>query len=681
MGFWLTTIIDEMGWLAMIEHLTENGKLIWKGVKGQRDAGKAVLQRESPVGRSFDRPALQGGGNDAFVSTAELAKMPLKRGGLRVAAYIRVSTDFADQENSYEVQEKYFAALLRDNPKWISAGVYSDCGLSGTNAEGRTGYRRLLRHCKEGKIDRIVCKSISRFARNTSDFLMALDVLRENRVSILFEKENLDTRDPTSSFILTTLAAIAQEESRTISSNIQWSNQKRFPKGHTPNVCLYGYCFAEGDGSKEQLEDDYQIRRLEIVEEEAKIVRYIFREVNEGKKYVDVARKLNARQIPAPREGEKEKQRLGHRGAGRRPECGWTGAIISGLISRERYCGDVHIQKTYTPDFLTHRSVKNEGQRPQYMVYNHHPAIVDRELFASVQAVRKLNANRFRNKTQERNRYAFSGRLTCAHCGRNFHMRNARSNPIWFCPTSALNNGKGACFAEKVYEEQVIRMFRKAFVDRFGLVAEPFRDDVTVEDILSGHYTKNAGPDTFTKDANEFVARVWERLNKVHQNNSAERDRCFLKHQIELQQIKMDEAERQLQGLSSVRMDEQTTEKEKLRQARNQKEMLEQRLSYLEGYWAMLEADYQERVGALQWMKTLPRGREGTIAFLNGLTSGFVRAFALQIIVSDPLHYVIRWFDDTKTEVEMYSNVESYRNTSGYYNRNKQQRKQHKIGC
>lgn len=224
-------------------------------------------------------------------------------------------------------------------------------------------------------------------------------------------------------------------------------------------------------------------------------------------------------------------------------------------------------------------------------------------------------------------------------------------------------------------------MFRKAFVDRFGLVAEPFRDDVTVEDILSGRYAQNAGPDTFTKDANEFVTRVWEQLNKVHQNNSAERDRCFLKHQIELQQIKMDEAERQLQGLSSARMDEQTTEKEKLRQARNQKEMLEQRLSYLEGYWAMLEADYQERVGALQWMKTLPRGREGTIAFLNGLTSGFVRAFALQIIVSDPLHYAIRWFDDTKTEVEMYSNVESYRNTSGYYNRNKQQRKQHKIGC
>lgn len=190
-----------------------------------------------------------------FVSNAELSRTVSKQGILRVAAYIRVSTDSTDQENSYETQDKYFTSLIQKNPDWTSAGVYADYGISGTNKERRTGYKRLLRHCQEGKIDRIVCKSISRFARNTSDFMTALDILHDNHVTILFEKENLDTQDSASSFILTTLAAIAQEESRTISTNIQWSNQKRFPKGHTQNIGLYGYyypvwrCTKNGQGA------------------------------------------------------------------------------------------------------------------------------------------------------------------------------------------------------------------------------------------------------------------------------------------------------------------------------------------------------------------------------------------------------------------------------------------------
>ena len=224
--------------------------------------------------------------DNKFVSTATFRATKKKAGTLNVAAYIRVSTDMSDQENSYETQEKYFNQLIENNPAWNAVGVYSDYGISGTSKEKRTGFRRLMRHCKDGKIDRIVCKSISRFARNTADFMSALDVLHDCGVTILFEKENLDTADPTSDFILTTLAAIAQEESRSISSNIRLGQKMRFPKGDVPNKIMYGYRY---NGKMVTSESGYEYKDIEIVEEEARVVRRIFHEVVEGKAYTEIA--------------------------------------------------------------------------------------------------------------------------------------------------------------------------------------------------------------------------------------------------------------------------------------------------------------------------------------------------------------------------------------------------------
>ena len=160
---------------------------------------------------------------------------------LRVAAYIRVSTDRKDQENSYELQEQYFMQLLSSHAEWQNAGIYADYGISGTGISKRSGFRSLLLHCQEGKIDRIVCKSISRFARNTEDFLTAMRILQDNQVTVFFEKENLDTREPISEFIFTTLGALAQEESRSISENGRLANQMRFSRGDVGNKLLYGY--------------------------------------------------------------------------------------------------------------------------------------------------------------------------------------------------------------------------------------------------------------------------------------------------------------------------------------------------------------------------------------------------------------------------------------------------------
>lgn len=673
-----------------------------KAVESKSDIAQRLIKTESTSEfAAVFQPVQQDTGH--YISIAEMNRTVSKTGPLRVAAYIRVSTDSSDQENSYETQDRYFTELLSRNPEWISAGVYSDYGISGTNKQHRTGYKRILRHCREGKIDRIVCKSISRFARNTSDFMTALNILHEHQVTILFEKEGLDTADPTSDFILTTLAAIAQEESRSISSNIRWGNQKRYPKGQARNYDIYGYRYAEGEDAFETMEDGYQIHRVEIVEAEAAIVRRIFQEVEDGERYSDIARRLNYEHIPAPDQGKAKRKIRGRTTVKEGIETGWTAAMISRMITLERYCGDALLQKTYTPDYLTHKTRKNEGEMPQYLVRDHHPAIISRDQFERVQKIRQGNAARYGNGGKRTDR-PFSGRLICAHCGRAYNIRNASHYPIWFCPTSALNNGKAVCHAEKIYEEQAVRMFRKAFTDRFHLLSEPVLDDVKVADIMSGRYGEEYGPMCgFDQRADSFVEQIRQRLVNIQKMDFMERDRGFLKRQIEALNLTISEAADRRRILSTQRdtmeirrellNDELVDERElaalkeriegesaRIREAEEDREKLEQRLTHLERYWEQLEAGHEERDRALEWIGTLPKGREGTIAFLNGLTSTYVKAFALSIIVYDPLHYTVHWFDDTSTDVKMYSNIEDYRCTAVYFDGQRMREKYRRKG-
>ena len=673
-----------------------------KAMESKSDIAQRLIKTEttSEFAAVF-QPVQQDTGH--YISIAEMNRTVTKTGPLRVAAYIRVSTDSSDQENSYETQDRYFTELLTRNPEWIGAGVYSDYGISGTNQQHRTGYKRLLRHCREEKIDRIVCKSISRFARNTSDFMTALNILHDHHVTILFEKEGLDTADPTSDFILTTLAAIAQEESRSISSNIRWGNKKRYPKGQVRNYDIYGYRYAEGKNAFETMEDGYEIRRVELVEEEAAIVRRIFQEVEDGERYSDIARRLNYEHIPAPDQGKAKRKIRGRTTVKEGIETGWTSAMISRMITLERYCGDALLQKTYTPDFLTHKSRKNEGEMPQYLVRDHHPAIINREQFERVQKIRQGNAARYGNGGKRTDR-PFSGRLICAHCGRAYNIRNVSHYPIWFCPTSALNNGKAVCHAEKIYEEQAVRMFRKAFTERFRLLSEPVMDDVKVADIMSGRYGEEEGPRcSFGQRADGCVEQIRQRLVNIQKMDFMERDREFLKRQIEALNLTISEAadRRRILGtqrdtmeirkelLNDELVDDSTLaaldthigeEAARIQEAEEEKRRLGQRLTHLESYWEQLEAGHEERDKALEWIKTLPEGREGTIAFLNGLTSTYVKAFALSITVHDPLHYTVHWFDDTFTDVEMYSNIEDYRCTAVYFDGQRMREKYRRKG-
>lgn len=603
-----------------------------------------------------------------------------KSGKQRVAAYIRVSTDLTDQENSYETQEEYFKQLLVNNKEWIYAGVYSDYGISGTSKQKRIGFRRILRHCKEGRIDGIVTKSISRFARNTADFIMALDTLEEAGVAVFFEKEGLNTASSANEFILIALAAIAQEESRSISTNINWSNQKRFLKGDVRNQDIYGYRFTN-----EYIitETGYSYKAVEVVEEEAEIVRLIFQNYTNGMTLTEIARRLNFQNIPH-KVSPYEKKRMKNSAKGQLNagiDEGWTSEKVRLILKNERYTGDVLIQKTYTEDYLTHKVRVNKGEVPQYWVYDHHPAIISMELFERAKRIRESSVNCCQ---KGRTSHAFSGRILCGNCGRYYHIRNAKRHPIWFCPSTAKNNGKSICQNEKVYEEQIIRMFRKAVLERFHLTTVSICDNEKSLEILSGHLKRDERePMLFSGECERFVDQILIRFEKMQQMDFMEWDRTLMKHEIAAAKISAENAYKRekaflnqketLETRKLIMNDVNITneeimgleksareEREKQTAAQMEGKRLREQLEHMEDYWEDIEMDYEYRSQAIEWMKSLPEGSDGVIEFLNGITDTYVKAFVLSITIHDSLNYTVHWFDDIRTEVQMYSEIEGY---------------------
>lgn len=654
----------------------------------------------STFGDVFGATALEGEtsffqSDDRFMSNSDFAVTKRKTDGpLRVAAYIRVSTENIDQEDSYETQERYFMRLLSENIGWVSAGIYSDYGISGTIADKRRGFKRIIRHCKEGKIDRIVTKSISRFARNTQDFMLALSIIKESGVSILFEKENLDTADPTSEFILTTLGAIAQEESRSIAENIRWGYQKRYPMGEVKNVVIYGYRYAEGEDAYEQTESGYKLRKVEIVEEEAAIVRRIFREAAQGDSFVNIARRLNQEYIPGPTSlynGKAKRMEENRVEKGRvRDEIdrGWTAQQIGGILRKERYMGAVLMQKFYAAKMDGVTNARNEGELPKYLVEGHHPAIITKALFEEVQI--RLESQKV-GKREPAKRYPFSKRLICGDCGRYLQVANQRSNLRWFCKVAEENAGKVVCRNERIYEEQIIRAFRKGFLQRFELVRGTVKDDSKKADILSGRF-ENVGVSeaavVFTKQSNSIIPQMKERLRSIQRNDNMERDRAMLKRQLQAVVLNRESWEKKVRQMESEKDNAEVRYKllsdgsisgeemaqifSRLEEARAGLEsakadeaVLMNRLEKMEQYWMELEQDYDWREKAIYWMDTLDD--KDMIGFLNGLTSEYVKAFALSITVYSPLRFSIHWFDDTYTEVVLDSNIEDMRRTAQYF--------------
>ena len=275
----------------------------------------------------------------------------------RVAAYCRVSTDQEEQLGSLSNQVEYYSNMISTTPGWTSAGIFADEGISGTGTKHRAEFQKLIKACEDGAVDLVITKSISRFARNTADCLTYCRKLKALGIPIIFEKEGINTLETTGELMFTILSSLAQEESRNISENCAWGIRSLFQKGvpHLNTECLLGYDKDE-DGN------------LVINEEQAVVVRRIYRDYLEGWQASEIARHLNDERV------------LGVHGKVR-----WNPTTIERMLINEKHCGDLLMQKTYTGDYLTKRQVVNNGELEQYFIENDHPPIVGKEQWNAVQ--------------------------------------------------------------------------------------------------------------------------------------------------------------------------------------------------------------------------------------------------------------------------------------------------------
>lgn len=353
----------------------------------------------------------------------------------RVAAYARVSTDSEEQQTSYAAQVDYYTKYIKGKPEWEFVSVYTDEGISAVNTKRREGFNRMIADALVGKIDLIVTKSVSRFARNTVDSLVTVRKLKEKGVEVYFEKENIYTLDSKGELLITIMSSLAQEESRSISENVTWGQRKRFADGKVslPYKSFLGYERGE-DGLPR------------IVETEAEIVRQIYRLFMQGKTPSKIATILTEQGVPTPTGKEK-----------------WQGTTVESILTNEKYKGSALLQKKFTVDFLTKKQKVNEGEVPQYFVEKSHNAIIEPLEFDMVQS--ELARRKELGKKYTCNS-VFSAKIVCGECGEFYgskvwHSNSKYKRTIWQCNNKFKGDNK--CHTPHLYEDDIKAEFVKAF--------------------------------------------------------------------------------------------------------------------------------------------------------------------------------------------------------------------------
>lgn len=349
----------------------------------------------------------------------------------RVCAYCRVSTDSREQQNSFTAQLEYYTALIENQENWQFAGIYADEARSGTKLAKRDDFLRMMKDCEDGKIDMIITKSLTRFARNTVDSIQAIRRLKELGVAVYFEKEHINSLSEKSELMLTILSSLAQGEAESISTNNKWAAVKRFQDGTfilgTP---AYGYAKDENG-------------ELIIQEEEAAAVRRIFREYLNGKGTYAIARDLSEEGIPTIRSAEK-----------------WSDGVIKEMLLNPIYTGKLLHQKTMTTEVLPFKRQRNKGQLPQYLVEDNHEPIISHEQAEAVREILEYRRKQMGMDDPEKyqSRYAFSGKLLCGECGGTFRRQKIYiGKPYekiqWCCRQHILDNTK--CSRKAVREDEI----------------------------------------------------------------------------------------------------------------------------------------------------------------------------------------------------------------------------------
>ena len=385
---------------------------------------------------------------------------------LKVAAYCRVSTDDKEQKTSYEAQIQYYTNKINKNPDWQMAGIFADEGITGTQAKKRPEFLKMIRLCRQRKIDIILTKSLSRFARNTVDSLKYIRELKELRIAVISEKENINTLTAESEMLITIMSCFAQAESESISKNVSWGVRQSFKNGNVPikYKTLLGYKKG-ADGLPE------------IVPEEAEIVRLIYRSYLDGMSLKQIADTLNSRGL-----------RTKHKNAS------WQIEIVKSILVNEKYSGDALLQKTYVTDCITKKTRKNNGELPMYLVKNHHEPIISHEDFNRVQeemarrSAKRVIADKLTKTEQGKYsaKYALSELLICGECGEHYRRVTWTAKGFkeikWRC-VSRIQYGKKKCHSSPTIDEQALHRAILSAVNEFCTVkddvAKALRESIT----------------------------------------------------------------------------------------------------------------------------------------------------------------------------------------------------------
>ena len=420
-----------------------------------------------------------------------LTQLPLGGGVTKkVAAYARVSTNSDEQYTSYEAQVNYYRKYIQERPEWEFANVYADEGITGTSTKKRVEFNKMISNALSGKIDLIITKSISRFARNTLDTISYVRKLKDHGVEVFFEKENLWTLDPKSELILTIMASIAQEESRSISQNVTWGKRVGFQAGKVSFAykSFLGYK-KEGD-------------KIVIDEDQAVIVRLIYRMfLVEGKTCSGIANHLKSLKIETP--------------SGK--SSNWSKNTVNSILTNEKYKGDALLQKTFTDNYLEHSLKKNTGQVPQYYVENNHPAIIEREMWEQVQLeLERRNELGAKYSSVD----VFASKLVCEDCGgfygkKIWHSTSKYAKSVYQC-NNKFHANKQKCQTPNLTEEEI----KQKFLDAYNIGMEDRKRVIqdTTETINLLTDTRQTDEDIDTLNAELLV--IGEMVSKLVKENS-----------------------------------------------------------------------------------------------------------------------------------------------------------------
>ena len=410
----------------------------------------------------------------------------------KVAGYARVSTDHEEQLTSYEAQLDYYTRLIRSHDDWEFVSMYSDEGVTGTSTKHRDGFKRMIEDALAGRIDLIITKSVSRFARNTVDSLSTIRKLKEHGTEVYFEKENIWTFDSKGELLITIMSSLAQEESRSISENVTWGQRKRFSDGKVSLAYSRFLGYDKGEDGN-----------LVVNEEEAETIKLIFGEFLAGLSYHAIADELTALGIKTP--GGKDK---------------WHQGTVKNILQNEKYKGCALLQKSYTADFLTKKQVPNHGEVPQYYVEDNHVPIIEPDVFDRVQDLIRQRAARqgYSGVT------IFSSRIQCGHCGgwygsKVWHSNDKYRRVVWQC--NAKFKDKRRCPTPHLTEGEIktafIRMVNTLIADRSEILNDLREIQSTLTDTQNLEQERDLLAERMNADA-DAVQRIIAENARVAQN-------------------------------------------------------------------------------------------------------------------------------------------------------------------